>query len=169
MPSRCCSSARCPCCVLYAMQRLQGILAVQSAEARRGCAGTPGLQYRRVLHHKHQLAGLFGRDHDELLHPDGGPGLSQLCVGGGRHRAGDCVHPRRRAASDADHRQLLGRHGAGMHFGCCCRSASSARCCWSRKAWCRTSGLTTRRSWSSRSRCRTTGPDGKPGRRSGKP
>ena len=28
--------------------------------------------------------------------------------------------------------------------GCCCRFASSERCCWYRRAWCRTSGPTTR-------------------------
>ena len=40
-------------------------------------------------------------------------------------------------------RQLLGRPGARPRSGCCCRSASSARCCSCRRAWSRTSGRTT--------------------------
>ena len=59
------------------------------------------------------------RNHDELFHPDGRPGVSQLRVGGGRHFAGNCVHSRHCAASEGDHRQLLGRLGPRLVCGCC--------------------------------------------------
>ena len=42
-----------------------------------------------------------------------------------------------------DPRQLLGRHDPCDRSGCCCRSASSARCSSCRRAWCRTSDRTT--------------------------
>ncbi len=57
------------------------------------------------------------RDHHELSDPDGWARLSQLHFGGGWHCAGDRVHSRHCAASDADHRQLLGGHGAQLPVG----------------------------------------------------
>ena len=47
-----------------------GVAAAQSAEARE-CAVRARAKYRGFLCHEHQLAGLFGRGDDELLHPDG--------------------------------------------------------------------------------------------------
>ncbi len=86
--------------VLYAMQRLQARAAVEPAGAgRRGAR--PRLQHRGVVHDQHQLAVVRRRDDDELLHADGGAGVPQLRVGGGRHRAGDRVHPRHRRAREA--------------------------------------------------------------------
>ena len=123
--------------LLYLMQRVQLHLPFNPQKFGGRDAGAPGVQYRGFLHHQYQLAGLFGRDHHELLHPDGGAGLSQLRFCGGRHRAGDCLHSRHRAPADADHRQFLGRYGALVACGCCCRSALSERWCWYRRAWCR--------------------------------
>ena len=46
-----------------------------------------------------------------------GLGVSQLRLGGRRHRAGDCFHSWHRAPGDADHRQFLGGHGSQLPLG----------------------------------------------------
>ena len=61
------------------------------------CWSRSGLEHRRQLHHQHQLAVLYARNHHELSHRDGWPGDSQLLVGGGRHRCGRRVHSRHQA------------------------------------------------------------------------
>ena len=73
-----------------------------------------------------------------VFHADGRARVPQLRLGGGRHRAGDRVHPRHRAAGEGDDRQLLGGHGARDALGAAADRRSSARCSWSRRAWCRT-------------------------------
>ena len=57
--------------LLYLIQRIQLHLPFNPQKFAGSDAGTPGIQHRRVLHHQYQLAGLLGRDDDELLHPDG--------------------------------------------------------------------------------------------------
>ena len=109
--------------LLYLIQRVQLHLPFNPQKFAGSDAGAPGVQHGRLVHHEYQLAGLFGREHDELLHPDGWSRLSQLCFRGDRHRAGDRVHSRHRAAADEDHRQLLGGHGSQPACGCCCRFA----------------------------------------------
>jgi hypothetical protein len=47
-----------------------GVVAVEPAESCRGGAGA-GVQHRRFLYHKHQLAKLRTRNHRELPHADG--------------------------------------------------------------------------------------------------
>ena len=87
--------------------------------------------------------GVRGRVHDELSHPDGGARISQLRVRRGRHRAGDRVHSRDRAAGTGHDRQFLGRHDARPAVDSAARRASWPRCCSSRRVWCRTSSHTT--------------------------
>ena len=43
------------------------------------------------------LAGVYARNHHELFHPDGGPGVSQLFERGHRHRGRRCPGPWHRA------------------------------------------------------------------------
>ena len=86
--------------VLYAMQRLQALLPFNPQGLAAVRAG-PRLQHRRVVHDQHQLAVVRRRDDDELPHADGGARVPQLRVGGGRHRAGDRVHPRHRRDASA--------------------------------------------------------------------
>ena len=129
--------------LLYLIAARARIPAAQSAEVCSGCAG-PGFQHRSVVHHQHQLAELFRRNHHELPDPDGGSRLPQLHLGGGRDRAGNRLHSRHRPPADADHRKLLGGHGSLHASGCFCRSASSAPLCSFRRESCRTSSLTTR-------------------------
>ncbi len=124
--------------LLYLIQRVQLLPAAESAEVCGGIAGAPGLQHGGFVHYQYQLAVVFRRVDHELLHPDGRPGVPQLRFRGDRHRAGHRLHSRHRAAADEDHRKLLGRYGSLPACGSCCRSALSARCCWFRKAWCRT-------------------------------
>ena len=79
--------------VTYAIQRLQHVLPWNPqnlAPPRR----PPGLQHGGQLHHQHQLAVVRRRVDDELLHPDGGPGLAQLHLGRRRHRRGPGDRPR---------------------------------------------------------------------------
>ena len=90
--------------------------AAQPAGVWPGRAG-PGVQYRRLVHHQHELAGVRRRDDDELFHPDGWARLSQLRLGSGRHLGRDRVHSRHRAAGEGDDRELLGRHGARLSLG----------------------------------------------------
>ena len=93
--------------VLYLIERLQQMLPLESAEVRGG-GSRSGFQHGGLVHHQHQLAELWRRSHHELSHADGRPGVSQLRLSGGRHRAGHCVHSRHRAARERDHRQFLG-------------------------------------------------------------
>ena len=82
-------------------------LSTPSSASRAGCHSTRrasarssaafGVQHGGVIHHQHELAGLCRRIDDELSHADGRARVPQLRLGGGRHRAGDRVHPRHRA------------------------------------------------------------------------
>ena len=92
------------------------VAALESAGIRRRSA-RPRVQYRRVVHDQHELAGLQRRVDDELFHADGRPRVPQLHVGGGRHRGRDRVHPRRRPEGERHARQLLGRSGARPALG----------------------------------------------------
>ena len=84
--------------VLYAMQRVQRYLPLNPQGFAGGGAG-PRVQHRGVVHDQHQLAGLQRRVDHELLHANGWSRLSQLRLGGGRHRRRDRVHPRHRATA----------------------------------------------------------------------
>ena len=103
--------------LLYLMQRMQLHLPFNPQKLAASDARAPGVQHRRFVHHEYQLAGLFGREHDELLHPDGRSCLPQLHFRCDGHRAGDRLHSRHRPPADADHRQLLGGHGARLPVG----------------------------------------------------
>ena len=96
--------------VLYALQRLQGLLPF-NPQGLAGRRARPRLQHRRVVHHQHQLAVVRRRDDDELSDADGGAGVPQLRLGRGRHRAGDRVHPRHRRR---DRRDTLGNFWVDM-------------------------------------------------------
>jgi hypothetical protein len=95
--------------VLYLMERLQGYLPFNPQKL--GAVNPPraGVQHRSFIYDKHQLAELFGRDDNELFHPNGGSRLSQLHVCGSGNCAGNRFHSRRRASPDADDWQFLGR------------------------------------------------------------
>ena len=88
--------------------------AVQPAALRRRRARRSAFNTAASFTTNTNWQGVLGRVDDELPHPDGGPRLAQLHVGGGRHRRGARA---RRAASRAgpgpdgaeDARQLLGR------------------------------------------------------------
>ena len=71
--------------VLYALQRFQAVLPVQSNGHGRGGAG-PRLQHRRQLHDQHELAELRRREHDVLSRADGRPDGAELRVGRHGHR-----------------------------------------------------------------------------------
>ena len=129
--------------VLYVMQRVQQWLPWNPQGFAAVRAG-PGVQHRRVVHDQHELAGLQRRVDDELFHADGRARVPQLRVGGGRHRAGDRVHPRHRAEGEGHARQLLGRPGARLALGAAADLPSSARCSSCRRASSRTCGRTTR-------------------------
>ncbi len=93
--------------VLYLIERVQQMLAAESAEVRGGCSRS-GFQHCGVFHHQYQLAELRRRSHHELSHADGRPRVSQLCFGRGGHCSGDCVYSRHSAARERDDRQFLG-------------------------------------------------------------
>ncbi len=69
------------------------------------------VQHGGELHHEHELAGVLGRDDDELPHADGGTRVAQLRL----RRRGNRRRDRGGARADAqdrgrkDHRKLLGR------------------------------------------------------------
>ena len=79
--------------VLYALERFQGVLPL-NPQGFGGGSSCSRLQYRRELHHQHQLASLQWRNHDELSDADGGAGVSQLRLGGSRHRDSYRDYPR---------------------------------------------------------------------------
>ncbi len=64
-----------------------GISAVQSSKAGRCQPAESGVEYRGIVHHQYKLASLLWRNNDDLLHPDGGPRVPQLCFGS----HGNCV------------------------------------------------------------------------------
>ncbi len=85
-----------------------GDAAVQSGGPVGGRRG-PRVQHRGELHHQHQLAELWRREHDVLPLADAGADPPELPLGGDRHRARDGADPRLRAGLGEDGRQLLGR------------------------------------------------------------
>ena len=137
-PSPCCCSALVSMLVLYLMERLQACTAVQSAETGGVLPEHLAFNTAASFTTNTNWQAYSGETTMSYFTQMAGPGVSQLCFGRGRHRAGDRLHSRHRAASDADHRQLLGGSRAVLLCGCCCRSASWARCCSCRRAWCRT-------------------------------
>ena len=114
-----------------------GLAAAQPAGVRRGLHSLV-LQHGRLVHVEYQLAGVLGRVDDELPHPDGRARVSQLRFGGGRHRAGDRVHPRHRPPRAGHDRQFLGRHHPRSPVDSAARSASWPRSSSSRRVWSRT-------------------------------
>ena len=123
--------------VLYGMQRLQAVLP-WNPQRLPGVPARSRVQHRSVVHDQHELAGLQRRIDHELLHADGRARVSQLRLGGGRHRRRDRVHPRH-CAQRADTRSVTsGSISCAAPSGSCCRSALSSHSCWSRKESCRT-------------------------------
>ena len=97
--------------VVYALQRLQGVLPLQPAGDG---GGQPRLvvQHRDQLRDQHQLAGLRRRGDDELPDADAGADGAELLLGGDRHRRRLGADPRLRGALGRHGRQLLGRRDA---------------------------------------------------------
>ena len=129
--------------VLYAMQRLQQVLPFNPQGFG---AVAPELAFNTAASFTTNTnwQAYSGEIDDELFHADGRPRLSQLRVGGGRHLGRHRVHPRHRAEGEGHASATSGWTWCARRSGCCCRSRSSARCSWSRRAWCRTSSRTTR-------------------------
>ena len=98
--------------VTYAIERLQNILPFNPQGLDAVCA-RPGLQHRHVSFTTNTNWQFYVPEtHDELLHPDGGAGLPQLGVGGGRHRHRRGARAWSGASVGPVHRQLLGGPGA---------------------------------------------------------
>ena len=89
--------------VLYAMQRLQQILPF-NPQGMGAVAPDLAFQHRGQLHHQYQLAGLQRRIDDELPDPDGGSGIPQLRLRGGRYRDSYRGDPRLRVQDRQDDR-----------------------------------------------------------------
>ena len=83
---------------VYALQRLQGVAAAQSAGPRRRRRRTR-VQHGGELRHQHELAGLRRRDDDELSHADARAHRAELRLGGDRHGGARRVRPRLPARS----------------------------------------------------------------------
>ena len=102
--------------VLYAMERLQLHLPLNPQQF-------PGVPQALAFNTAASFTtntnwqNYSGEVRDELSHADGRARVSQLHVGRGRYRAGDCLHSRHCPPADADHRQLLGRHGPQLPVG----------------------------------------------------
>ena len=102
--------------VLYAMERLQSHLPLNPQNF-------PGVPQALAFNTAASFTtntnwqNYSGESDDELFHADGRTRLSQLCVGRGRHRVGDRLYSRHCSPADADHRQLLGRHGSQLSVG----------------------------------------------------
>ena len=109
--------------VLYVLQRLQGVLPLQSGRHGGGRARAR-LQHRRQLRHQHQLAELRRRKHDVLPRPDGRPDGAELRLGRDRHRHRGRADPRLRPRIGQVDRQFLGRYDPLPRSTSCCRSAS---------------------------------------------
>ncbi len=84
----------------YVIERAAAFPAVESARPR-GCRARSGMEHRGLVHHQYQLAIVCARSGDELLHRDGGAGLSQLLERGGRHRRRNRAGARHRAQAIA--------------------------------------------------------------------
>ena len=81
--------------VLYAMQRLQGLLPL-NPQGLAGVRAGPRVQHRGLVHDEYELAVVRGRDDDELLHADGRARVPQFRLGRRRDRPRYRVHPRHR-------------------------------------------------------------------------
>ena len=75
-----------------------------------GCARISQLQHCHQLHHQHQLAELWRREHAVISRADARTDASELSLGGNRHRAGGGADPRLRPRLGEDRRQFLGRY-----------------------------------------------------------
>ena len=108
---------------VYALQRLQGVLPLESGRHGRSRPRF-GLQHRGQLRHQHQLARLRRRIDDELPDADAGADGSELPLRRHRNRRRHCAGPRLRGPFCRLDRQLLGRHHA--HHRLCTAAAVAA-------------------------------------------
>ena len=98
--------------VVYLLQRLQGGLPFNPQ-------GLPGvesgllLQYRRLVHDQHELAGVLPRDHHELLDANDGAHGPELRLRRDRHRHRHRPDPRLRAPLYAGCRATSGSTSRG--------------------------------------------------------
>ena len=102
--------------------------ALESAASGRRCPGYR-LQYRGIVYHQHQLAGLHARNHHELFHPDGG--LWPITTFSARPSASPSPLPWF-AASRASNRPPSATSGSiprAPSCGSCCPSAWWSRRC----------------------------------------
>ena len=94
--------------LLYAMQRLQTVAAVQPDERAAGRRGAL-VQHRDELRHEHELAELLPGVDAQPLHADGGLDGAELRLRRGRHGGDGRADPWARPAPGRHDRQLLGR------------------------------------------------------------
>ena len=110
---------------VYGLQRLQGVLPLNPAGARRRVAGFL-VQHGGELRDEHQLAGLRRRDHHELPHPDARAHGPELRLGRRRHGNARCVHPRASCAARPRPSATSGWISPARLSTSCCPSPS----CW---------------------------------------
>ena len=147
--SRCSRSASSALLLLYAMQRLQTVAAVQPdarAAGRRGAV----VQHRGQLRHQHELAELLPRSRRSATSRRWSGSTVQNFVSAAVGHGGDGrADPGPRPSALRHDRQLLGRPHPRRPCASSSRSRSSARSSTSAPAWSRTSTAST---WSRRSR-----------------
>ena len=129
--------------VVYAAAAAAGRAAAQPAGLGRGHARLV-VQHRGQLRHQHQLAGLRRRDDDELPHADARRSTVQNFVSAATGMAVLVALIRGFARRTA---QTIGNFWVDLtrrRSTSCCRSRSSSRWSWCRRAWCRPSAPTRR-------------------------
>ena len=105
-----------------------------------GRAPESELQHGHQLHHQHQLAELWWREHARLSGADARPHHAEFRLGGHRHRARRRADPRLRARLGQDRRQFLGRYHPLHPLHPAADSRSSPHCFSSGRACRRTLG-----------------------------
>ena len=111
--------------ILYAMQRLQTVAAVEP-DGRAAGRGGALVQHRDELRDQHELAELLPGVHAQPLHADGRLDGAELRLRRRGHGGDGCAHPRSRPAQGEHDRELLGRPHAHDAARSCSRSRSSA-------------------------------------------
>ena len=126
---------------VYGAPAPAGRAAAEPAGLRRRHAGLV-VQHRGQLRHQHQLAGLRRRSDDELPHPDAGADGAELRLRRHRHGGAGRADPRLPRVKHARRSATSGSISPAARSTSCCRSRSSSRSCWSRRASCRPSAPT---------------------------
>ena len=117
--------------LLYAIQRLQGLLPLQPAGTRRRSRADSSFNTAVSFTTNTNWQSYVARVDDELLHPDGRARVPQLRVGGHGHRDRHRAGPRLRAPRGRRRSATSGWTSRAPRSTCCCRSRRSSPWCWS--------------------------------------